>query len=63
MSFYGHSGKKIKKKPKPKPWAYIAYGFCIEVFIRFQKTDTFKVGGGRDLIEHGRKILKTENTR
>lgn len=55
--------KKKRKKHEPKPWAYIVYGFCIEVFICFWKTDTFKVGGGRDLIEHGRKILKAENTR
>lgn len=48
---------------KKKSWAYIVYGFCIEVFIHFWKADTFKVGGGRDLIEHGRKILKAENTR
>lgn len=55
--------EKKKKKPKSKPWAHITYGFCMEVFIHFWKTDPFKVGGGRHLIEHGRKILKTENTR
>lgn len=25
--------KKKKKKHEPKPWAYIVYGFCIEVFM------------------------------
>lgn len=26
------------------------------VFVHFWKSDVFKVGGGRDLMEHGKKI-------
>lgn len=35
----------------------------MEVFVRFWKSDTFKVGGGRDLMDHGKKIQKEKNTR
>jgi len=55
VSFDGH--------PEKKSSAYILYGFCTEIFIHFWKSDTFKVGGRRDLMEYGKKIQKAENTR
>lgn len=35
----------------------------MEIFIIFWKSDTFKVGDGRDLMEHGKKIQREKDTR
>lgn len=50
MNFYG--------QPEKKSWASF-----IDIFIHFWKLDTFELGGGRDLMGHGKKIQKAKNTR